>query len=145
MKVASLVLLLATVASGLQLVAPVRPALVRGAARSSALRMQEDTPAAALPDGWKEYKDPESGDTYYSDGKITSWEKPGVEGGVGYKVPDAALEKEIKAERQLSQTMKDKMIAESRGLGADPNQKNPFLPVFIGVGVFVVLGAISVL
>ena len=39
--------------------------------------------------------------------------------------------------------MRDKMIAESRGLGADPNAKNPFLPVFFGVGVFVVLGALT--
>ena len=28
--------------------------------------------------------------------------------------------------------------------GADPNQKNPFLPVFFGVGVFVLLGALAV-
>ena len=32
---------------------------------------------------------------------------------------------------------------ESRGLGADPNQKNPFLAVFAGVGVFVVLGFLA--
>jgi len=45
---------------------------------------------------------------------------------------------------ELSQTMKDRLINESRGLGADPNQKNPFLGVFAGVGVFVVLGALAV-
>ena len=45
---------------------------------------------------------------------------------------------------ELSQTMKDRLIAESRGLGADPNSKNPFLPVFFGVGVFVTLGALAV-
>ena len=45
---------------------------------------------------------------------------------------------------QLSNTMREKMINESRGLGADPNQKNPFGLVFIGVGVFVCLGALAV-
>ena len=44
----------------------------------------------------------------------------------------------------LSNTMKDRLIRESAGLGADPNQKNPFLPVFFGVGVFVLLGALAV-
>ena len=44
----------------------------------------------------------------------------------------------------LSNTMRDKLIAEGRGLGADPNQKNPFLAVFGGVGVFVVLGALAI-
>mmetsp|Transcript_65857 Transcript_65857/g.130546 ORF Transcript_65857/g.130546 Transcript_65857/m.130546 type:complete len:163 (-) Transcript_65857:247-735(-) len=44
----------------------------------------------------------------------------------------------------LSNTMREKMIAESRGLGADPSAKNPFGAVFIGVGVFVVLGALAV-
>ena len=41
-------------------------------------------------------------------------------------------------------TMKERLIRESAGLGADPNQKNPFLPVFFGVGVFVLLGALAV-
>jgi len=44
---------------------------------------------------------------------------------------------------QLSNTMREKMIAESRGLGADPGAKNPFGAVFIGVGVFVVLGFLA--
>ena len=44
----------------------------------------------------------------------------------------------------LSNTMKERLIRESAGLGADPNQKNPFLPVFFGVGVFVLLGALAV-
>ena len=44
----------------------------------------------------------------------------------------------------LSKTMKERLIRESAGLGADPNQKNPFLPVFFGVGVFVLLGALAV-
>jgi hypothetical protein len=44
---------------------------------------------------------------------------------------------------ELSNSMRDKMIAESRGLGADPNQKNPFLIVFVGVGLFVLAGAAS--
>ena len=40
--------------------------------------------------------------------------------------------------------MKERLIRESAGLGADSNQKNPFLPVFFGVGVFVLLGALAV-
>ena len=40
--------------------------------------------------------------------------------------------------------MRERLINESRGLGADPNQKNPFLFVFAGVGVFVLLGAAAV-
>ena len=45
---------------------------------------------------------------------------------------------------QISNAMRDKLINESRGLGADPGAKNPFLPVFFGVGVFVMLGALAV-
>jgi len=44
---------------------------------------------------------------------------------------------------ELSNTMRDKLINESRGLGADPNQKNPFLIVFVAVGLFVLAGAAS--
>ena len=47
-------------------------------------------------------------------------------------------------QQELSNTMRDRLIAESRGLGADPNAKSPFLPVFFGVGVFVLLGALAV-
>ena len=39
--------------------------------------------------------------------------------------------------------MRERLINESRGLGADPNQKNPFLNVFAAVGVFVVLGFVA--
>ena len=42
---------------------------------------------------------------------------------------------------ELSQTMRDKLINEGRALGADPNQKNPFLYVFAAVGLFVLAGA----
>jgi len=45
---------------------------------------------------------------------------------------------------ELSNTMRERLINESRGLGADPNAKNPFLPVFFGVGAFVLLGALAV-
>jgi hypothetical protein len=44
----------------------------------------------------------------------------------------------------ISDSMKERLIKESRGLGADPNSKNPFLLVFVGVGVFVLLGAVAV-
>ena len=45
---------------------------------------------------------------------------------------------------ELSNTMRERLINESRGLGADPNQKNPFLAVFAGFGVFVLLGALAI-
>jgi len=35
-------------------------------------------------------------------------------------------------------------INEQRGLGADSNSQNPFLYVFAGVGIFVLLGAVAV-
>ena len=48
------------------------------------------------------------------------------------------------AKPAISNSMRERLINESRGLGADPNQKNPFLPVFFGFGVFVILGALAV-
>jgi len=53
-------------------------------------------------------------------------------------------EKPMVEKPALSNSMRDRLINESRGLGADPNSKNPFLPVFLGVGVFVILGALAV-
>mgnify|MGYP007078186544 CR=1 FL=1 len=44
----------------------------------------------------------------------------------------------------VSNAMRERLINEARGVGADPNSKSPFLPVFFGVGVFVVLGALAV-
>lgn len=64
----------------------------------------------------------------------------------GYStVYDDEYEDKVLAEKpQLSNTMRERLINESRGLGADPNAKNPFGAVFIGVGVFVLLGALAV-
>ena len=53
--------------------------------------------------------------------------------------PEVAVKKE-----GISNSMRERLIAESRGLGADSNKKNPFLLVFAGVGVFVCLGALAV-
>lgn len=44
----------------------------------------------------------------------------------------------------LSDNMRKRLLSEQRGIGADPNSKNPFLLVFAGVGVFVVLGSLAV-
>mmetsp|Transcript_44283 Transcript_44283/g.88488 ORF Transcript_44283/g.88488 Transcript_44283/m.88488 type:complete len:126 (-) Transcript_44283:317-694(-) len=44
----------------------------------------------------------------------------------------------------ISDAMRKKLLNEQRGIGADPNSKNPFLFVFAGVGIFVVLGALAV-
>ena len=40
--------------------------------------------------------------------------------------------------------MRARLLKEQQGLGADSNSKNPFLLVFAGVGVFVILGALAV-
>ena len=44
----------------------------------------------------------------------------------------------------ISSEMRAKLIKGQQQLGSDPNSQNPFLYVFGGVGVFVVLGAIAV-
>jgi hypothetical protein len=44
----------------------------------------------------------------------------------------------------ISDDMRKRLINEQRGLGADPNAKNPFIFVVGGVGVFVILGALAV-
>lgn len=49
----------------------------------------------------------------------------------------------LAAKPPVSDAMRKRLLSESRGLGADPNAKNPFLPVFFGVGIFVLLGAIA--
>ena len=74
----------------------------------------------------------------------TTWTRPGSapETDAAGNLYDDAVP--VQTKPAVSDSMRQKMINESRGLGADPNQKNPFLPVFFGVGVFVLLGAIAV-
>jgi hypothetical protein len=43
----------------------------------------------------------------------------------------------------LSSDMRKRLLNESRSLGADANSKNPFLQVFVGVFIFVVLGYLA--
>jgi hypothetical protein len=50
----------------------------------------------------------------------------------------------LAAKPQISNEMRQRLINEQRGLGADPNSKNPLLGVIGAVGVFVVLGALAV-
>lgn len=50
----------------------------------------------------------------------------------------------LKQKEGISNAMRERLLNESRGLGADANSKNPFLPVFFGFGVFVLLGALAV-
>ena len=121
-------LLLATSASALR--ATMRPASAasRPTLRSPAVFLQaepEAAPAAAdLPEGWQMAKD-NDGDPYYynlSTGENT-YEKPGG-------APDQygnVYDDEVKVVEKpaLSNTMRDRLINESRGLGADPNQKHP--------------------
>ena len=45
----------------------------RAAGAAGAVRAGADE---VLPDGWKEYKDPSTGKTYYSDGATSQWERP---------------------------------------------------------------------
>ena len=75
--------------------------------------------------------------------KETTWQKPGTaptKDSAGNVYDD---ESEQDDGPDFSSAMKQKMINEAGGLGADPNKKNPFLLVFFGIGVFVVAGALS--
>lgn len=109
-------------ASGFQLNAAARPTLplrartITATEDEDAVKSEEATPEQA---GYSTFYDDESGDQpiKYADGT----KKP-----------------------EISNSMREKLINESRGLGADPGAKNPFLLVFGGVGVFVVLGALAV-
>ena len=87
--------------------------------RTASLVMQEATPPEAPP------PEPTS-DSY---GNFYDDEKE-----------DAVLQ----AKPDISESMRARLIKEQRGIGADPNAKSPFLLVFGAVGVFVVLGALSV-
>jgi hypothetical protein len=112
-------------ASGLQLNAAARPSLTPRVGTISAVESWYDsgtrlTSEQAKPAaGYQTYYDDETGDEpiKYADGS----KKP-----------------------EISSSMRERLINESRGLGADPSAKNPFLLVFGGVGVFVVLGALAV-
>ena len=50
----------------------------------------------------------------------------------------------LAAKPPISDSMRARLLKEQQGLGADSNSKNPFLLVFAGVGVFVILGALAV-
>ena len=114
-----LLLVLAVGASALQL--GVRPTLNRAALRS-AISMQEEPAAEGAPPPAEAAATDKAGNVYDDE----------------YEDPVLANKPE------LSNSMRKRLIEESRGLGADPNSKNPFLPVFFGVGVFVLLGALAV-
>ena len=75
--------------------------------------------------------------------KETTWQRPGAapKADAAGNVYDDESEQDDGP--QFSETMRQKMINESRGLGADPNKQNPFLGVFAGFGVFVLLGALA--
>merc|ERR1712129_465482 len=99
---------------------------------------------AGAPEGWATATDDE-GSTYYwnKETKETTWQKPGTaptKDSAGNVYDD---ESEQDDGPDFSSAMKQKMINEAGGLGADPNKKNPFLLVFFGIGVFVVAGALS--
>jgi len=130
----------------------VRPAVAvsRPALRSPAVYLQAE-PAApesasdGLPEGWAAATDDE-GSTYYwnKETKETTWQRPGtapVKDAAGNVYDDETTQDDGP---DFSNSMRQKMIDESRGFGADPGSKNPFLAVFAGVGVFVVLGALAV-
>jgi hypothetical protein len=57
---------------------------------------------------------------------------------------DEKEDKVLKAKPAISDSMRKRLINEQRGLGADSNSQNPFLYVFAGVGIFVLLGAVAV-
>ena len=151
-----LLLLCALVASANALLLPVRtpsgPALVQ---RTRPTFMQAEPPTEGVvgdPEGATEMAPDEKDgyQTYYDDEKVLPM-PPLIRVYFSTRyffaplthASSLALQAPV-PQTELSQTMKDRLIAESRGLGADPNSKNPFLPVFFGVGVFVTLGALAV-
>ena len=109
-------------ASGFQLHAAVRPAL---AVRARTITAAEDEDAVVSEEATPQQ---EGYATFYDD---ESGEEP-IKYADGTKKPE------------ISNSMREKLINESRGLGADPSAKNPFLLVFGGVGAFVLLGALAV-
>ena len=120
-----------------------------------------------LPPGWSEELDEKSGETYYwNSAGASTYEKPadfdpatainsGVfKGEASASASGALYDDEIpegtqitypsgQKKPELSNTMREKLINEGRALGADPNAKNPFLPVFGGFFLLVVLGALT--
>jgi len=152
-----LAMLMMALASALQV--PTRP--LPGIARVARSFMNENQPTgAAEPEKqvWNTALD-QNGETYYwNSAGASQYEKPidfdpSIAKNEGkYQVSAAALyDDEIPDGRikytdgtkkpELSNTMRDKLINESRGLGADPNAKNPFLYAFAAVGLFVLAGA----
>lgn len=75
--------------------------------------------------------------------KETTWQRPGAapKADAAGNVYDDESEQDDGP--KFSDAMRQKMINESRGLGGDPNQKNPFLLVFAGFGLFVLAGALA--
>ena len=129
------------------LVLPARPVATVGRVllRSRPIVLEAAEPQATdLPEGWAAAKDDE-GSTYYwnKETKETTWQRPGAapKADAAGNVYDDESEQDDGP--QFSDAMRQKMINESRGLGGDPNQKNPFLLVFAGIGLFVLAGAIS--
>ncbi|KAL1521926.1 hypothetical protein AB1Y20_021574 [Prymnesium parvum] len=101
---------------------PIAP-LARGIILMQAGDSPEGKPSEAVEVGEATEAKPQTGgyETFYDDEKDTAPEKPA-----------------------LSDAMRQRLLNEQRGLGADANSKNPFLLVFAGVGVFVLLGALAV-
>merc|ERR1719231_893559 len=97
------------------------------------LRMQADGPA-----GFDE------GVELVSSTDNASAEKPPAPTGMQTFYDDEAGMPDIPAKPAVSDAMRQCLLNEQRGLGADANSSNPFLLVFGGVGIFVVLGAIAV-
>ena len=159
-------LLLASRATAL-LVPLSRPAVASGArsvARRSAPVTLEEAAEEKLT--WNTAQDADGETYYWNSAGASTYEKPadfdpatainsGVFKGEASESTGGALYDDEIPEGQpvvyttgqkkpeLSNTMRDKLIAESRGLGADPNAKNPFLPVFGGFFLLVVLGALT--
>lgn len=122
-KAVQLVVACVVAAQAFRVPAPAVPLKVR----SPSLRMQEAEPPAEPEDARAAYDaavkaegEMAAGSTLFDD------EKPFVE-----KPP-------------ISSEMRAKLLKGQQALGSDPNSQNPFLYVFGGVGVFVILGAIAV-
>merc|ERR1719203_2197610 len=104
-----------------------------------------------LPPDWKEATAEDGKKYYYNElTRETSWTPPGTDESESVSGDNPVYttlyddEATTFKSRDISDNMRARLIKEQQGIGTDPNQKSPFLAVFAGVGVFIVLGALSV-
>lgn len=112
-----------------------------------------------IPAGWASKEDAVTGDRYFWNKEnegVTSWDPPkemikemvaileqqapAADGAGNFYDDERPMQK-----KEISDTMRKRLLNEQRAIGADSGSKNPFLLVFGAVGVFVVLGYLATL